>query len=102
MGQTTQFRRPDGASVNGYLAEASQPVASVVVIQEWWGVNDQIRGVADRFAAAGFTAIVPDLYRGKITADEEEANHLVSGLNFGDAVANDLRGAVAFLKARAV
>jgi carboxymethylenebutenolidase len=102
MGETIQFRRPDGANVNGYLAESSQPLGSVVVLQEWWGINDQIRGVADRFASAGFTALVPDLFRGKSTVDEKEAHHLMEGLNFGDAAGNDVRGAVAFLKARSI
>jgi carboxymethylenebutenolidase len=100
MGTTVQFNRPDGGGVNGYLAEAEQAFGSVVVIQEWWGLNDQIRGVADRFAAAGFTALVPDLYRGKSTVEAEEANHLMTGLNFGDAASQDVRGAVGYLKAR--
>jgi carboxymethylenebutenolidase len=99
-GQMVDFKRPDGQSVNGYLAEAVNPVASLVVIQEWWGLNDQIRGVADRAAAAGFTALVPDLYRGKSTVEAEEAHHLMTGLNFGDAASQDVRGAVQFLKAR--
>jgi len=98
MAQTIQFQRPDGASVSGYLAEAAQPLGAVVVIQEWWGLNDQIRGVAERFASAGFTALVPDLYRGKRTVEEEEAHHLMTGLNFGDAASQDIRGAVAHLK----
>ena len=99
MGQTIEFKRPDGQSVAGYLAEATDPIASVVVIQEWWGLNDQIRGVADRFALAGFTALVPDLYRGKSTVEAEEAHHLMSALNFADAASQDVRGAVSFLKA---
>ncbi len=98
MAQTIQFQRPDGASVSGYLAEAAQPLGAVVVIQEWWGLNDQIRGVAERFASAGFTALVPDLYRGKRTVEEEEAHHLMTGLNFGDAAGQDVRGAVNHLK----
>ena len=99
MGKTIAFNRPDGQSVAGYLAEATDPIASVVVIQEWWGLNDQIRGVADRFALAGFTALVPDLYRGKSTVEAEEAHHLMSGLNFADAASQDVYGAVSFLKA---
>jgi carboxymethylenebutenolidase len=67
MGSMISFQRPDGQSVGGYLAEAAAPRASVVVIQEWWGLNDQIRGVADRLAQAGYDALVPDLYRGKST-----------------------------------
>jgi carboxymethylenebutenolidase len=72
----------------------------VVVIQEWWGLNDQIRGVADRLAQAGFTALVPDLYRGKSTVEAAEAEHLMTNLNFGDAAGQDVRGAVLYLKAR--
>ena len=100
MGTVVQYKRPDGASVNGYLAEADKAFGSVVVIQEWWGLNDQIRGVAERFAKAGFTALVPDLYRGKSTVEAEEAHHLMSGLNFGDAASQDVHGAVQYLKAR--
>jgi carboxymethylenebutenolidase len=71
-----------------------------VVIQEWWGLNDQIRGVAERLASAGYVALVPDLYRGKSTVEAEEAHHLMTGLNFADAASQDIRGAVQTLKAR--
>ena len=103
MGSTITFTRPDGQSVQGYLAEPANPVGApaVVVIQEWWGLNDQIRGVAERFASAGFIALVPDLYRGKRTVEAEEAHHLMDGLNFGDAASQDVRGAVQYLKGRA-
>ncbi|MGI9133382.1 MAG: dienelactone hydrolase family protein, partial [Rhodoferax sp.] len=97
------FQRPDGQTVQGYLAQPAQTenAPAVVVIQEWWGLNDQIRGVADRLACAGYQALVPDLYRGQSTLEAEEANHLMSGLNFGDAAGQDIRGAVQYLKARA-
>lgn len=102
MGNMVKFDRPDGKTVQGYLAEPAQPkgAPAIVVIQEWWGLNDQIRGVADRLALAGFQALVPDLYRGKTTVEEEEAHHLMTGLDFGDAASQDIRGAVQFLKAR--
>lgn len=100
MAKTIEFRRPDGQAAQGLLVEADAPLGAVVVIQEWWGVNDQILGVARRFADAGFTALVPDLYRGKSTVEAEEAHHLMSGLNFGDAAQQDIRGAVQFLKGR--
>jgi carboxymethylenebutenolidase len=90
------FKRPDGKSVNGYLADAKGP--GIVVIQEWWGLNDQIKGVADKLAAAGYRALVPDLYRGKSAVDANEAEHLMTGLNFGDAAGQDVRGAVQHLK----
>jgi carboxymethylenebutenolidase len=103
MGTTVSFKRPDGQDVPGYLAEPAQPrgAPAVVVIQEWWGLNDQIRGVADRLALAGYRALVPDLYRGKATLEEEEAHHLMSALDFGDAAAQDVRGAAQFLKTSA-
>jgi len=101
MGRNVSFNRPDGAAVQGYLAEPGKAAGApaLVVIQEWWGLNDQIRGVADRFAQAGYRALVPDLYRGKSTVDAEEAHHLMTSLNFGDAAGQDVRGAVSYLKA---
>jgi carboxymethylenebutenolidase len=100
MGKNLSFQCPNGQSVPGYLAEAGTARGSVVVIQEWWGLNDQIRGVAERLAAAGYSALVPDLYRGKSTVEAEEAHHLMTGLDFGHAASQDVRGAVQFLKAR--
>ncbi len=101
MGREVSFNRPDGQAVQGYLAEPAGPAGApaLVVIQEWWGLNDQIRGVADRFAGQGYRALVPDLYRGKSTVSAEEAHHLMTNLNFGDAAGQDLRGAVGWLKA---
>jgi carboxymethylenebutenolidase len=100
MGKMISFQRPDGQTVAGYLAEPAQGAApGVVVIQEWWGVNDQIKGVADRVAAAGYRALVPDLYRGKVALEANEAEHLMTNLNFGDAAGQDVRGAVQHLKA---
>ena len=100
MGKTISYRRPDGQSVNGYLAEPAKGANApgMVVIQEWWGLNDQIRGVADKLAAAGFRALVPDLYRGKVALAANEAEHLMTNLNFGDAAGQDVRGAVQHLK----
>jgi carboxymethylenebutenolidase len=103
MGTMVNFLRPDGKSVQGYLAEPvlGSGAPAVVVIQEWWGLNAQIRGVADRLATAGYQALVPDLYRGQSTVEAEEAHHLMTGLDFGDAASQDIRGAVLYLKTRA-
>src|ERR1700733_1507576 len=100
MGMTVSYLRPDGKKVDGYLAEPKDAANApgIVVIQEWWGVNDQIRGVAGRVPTAGYPRLVPDLYRGKSTVEAEEAHHLMSGLNFADAASQDIRGAVQFLK----
>jgi carboxymethylenebutenolidase len=100
MGQLISFNRPDGKSVQGYLAEpaAGGRAPGVVVIQEWWGLNNQIKGVADKLAAQGYRALVPDLYRGKVAVEAKEAEHLMTNLNFGDAAGQDVRGAVQYLK----
>ena len=98
MGSMIEFSRPDGGKTRGYLASAGSGRPGVVVIQEWWGLNDQICGVADRFARAGYNALAPDLYKGRLTTQPDEANHLMTGLNFPDATHQDLRGAAQQLK----
>lgn len=100
MAQMITFKRPDGADCAGYLTDpgGNDKAAAIVVIQEWWGLNDQINGVADRFAALGYRALVPDLYKGKVTVDAAEANHLMANLNFADAATQDIRGATQYLK----
>src|SRR6266849_9136415 len=100
MGTMISFKRPDGKSVDGYLAEPAARAAApgIVVIQEWWGLNDQIKGVAERLAKAGYRVVVPDLYRGKVALAANEAEHLMTNLNFGDAAGQDVRGAVQHLK----
>src|SRR5712691_3085949 len=93
MGTMIEFARPDGGRTKGYLAVAGNGRPGLVVIQEWWGLNDQICGVADRFARAGYNALAPDLYKGRVVSTPDEANHLMTGLNFPDATHQDLRGA---------
>ncbi|MDE2089499.1 MAG: dienelactone hydrolase family protein [Gammaproteobacteria bacterium] len=95
------YKRPDGGASKGYLVGPAQgsDAPGIVVIQEWWGVNDQIKGVAEKLAAAGYRALVPDLYRGKVVLEANEAEHLMNGLDFADAASQDIRGAVQHLKA---
>ncbi len=97
MGQMIEFNRPDGSVCRGYLASAGQGAPGVVVIQEWWGLNEQICGIADRFAAAGFNALAPDLFHGRVTQKPDEASHLMNGLDFPGATHQDIRGAVEHL-----
>jgi carboxymethylenebutenolidase len=99
MGEMVKYTTPNGGTVSGYLARATGSRKQVVVLQEWWGLNPQIRGVCDRFAATGFNALAPDLYKGRVTADPDEANHLMSGLDWVGATTQDVRGAVQYLKA---
>jgi carboxymethylenebutenolidase len=100
MGTMIEFARPDGGTSKGYLATAGQGRPGIVVIQEWWGLNDQICGVADRFARAGYNALAPDLYKGRVTTEPDEANHLMTGLDFPDATHQDLHGAARHLQSQ--
>jgi carboxymethylenebutenolidase len=99
MGQLIQIRRPDGSNCPAYLSASEAPGApGLVVIQEWWGLNEQIKTTADRFAKAGYRALVPDLFRGKLASDAGEASHLMQSLNFLDAADQDIQGCVSYLK----
>lgn len=100
MGKKIEFKRPDGKTCPGYLSSGKEEATGhgFVVIQEWWGLNDQIKKTADRLAEAGYRALVPDLYRGKLATAADEASHLMGSLNFLDAAEQDLRGAVQYLK----
>jgi carboxymethylenebutenolidase len=100
MGEMVQFKRPDGKTCPGYLAtpKTGSSAPGFVCIQEWWGLNDQIKKTADRLAEAGYRALVPDLYRGKLAKASDEASHLMANLNFPDAAEQDIRGAVQYLK----
>jgi carboxymethylenebutenolidase len=88
-----------GGKARGYLAEAKREErkAGLVVIHEWWGLNDHIKDIAGRFAEEGYTALAPDLYDGKVTASAEEAGRLMQGLN-QDRALEILKGAVEHLK----
>lgn len=99
MGTMIQFAS-NGGTTPGYLAEPAQGDGpGVIVIQEWWGLNDHVKAVADRYAAQGFVALAPDLYHGKVTKSPDEAGKLLMALNIAQAE-KDLRGAVAHLRAR--
>lgn len=91
----------NGTSGRGYLALPPAGAGpGVVVIQEWWGLNDQIRSVADRFAAAGFVALAPDLYGGEVVglSEPDEAGKMMMAMNLERAGA-DMGGAVTLLRA---
>src|SRR5271166_7178216 len=101
MGTSITFQRPDGKDAHGYLANAARGNApGVVVIQEWWGLQEQIKGMCDRFALAGFDALAPDLYQGVVVPyhDTDAAMKEMQSLNFIDATEQTVRGAAQFLK----
>lgn len=84
--------------IKGFLAmpEGDGPFPAVVVIQEWWGLNDWIKENAKRLAAKGYVALAPDLYRGKVTADMKVASQLLKGLP-PDRALRDLQASVGYL-----
>ncbi len=75
------------------------PFPAVVVLQEWWGLNDHIKDICRRLAAEGYVALAPDLYHGKVTTDPNEAGKLMSGLA-PEAALKDMIAAVDFLAAQ--
>ena len=100
MPTRVHYRSRSGREVEGELAlpagEARAP--ALVLVQEWWGVNDNIRAYAERYAAAGFLTLAVDLYDGAVTADREEASHRMNGLDWPRAL-DHIAGAVAYLSA---
>jgi carboxymethylenebutenolidase len=86
---------------SGYLALPSSKGnhPAVIVIQEWYGLNDWVKQQADRFAGRGYVALAPDLYHGSVAKDANEAHELMRGLPHDRAMA-DLRGAFKLLAAR--
>jgi carboxymethylenebutenolidase len=92
-GQMVEFAS-NGETAQGYLASpVSGRGPAVIVIQEWWGLVDHIKAVADRFAAEGFFALAPDLFHGESTTDPDDAGRLMMALEIGRA-ARDLGGAI--------
>ncbi len=78
----------DGATLSGYLAypDDGGTYPGIIVIQEWWGLNDHIKDVTNRFAEAGFVALAPDLYHGVAATEPDEARKLVMELDQAAAI----------------
>lgn len=84
----------------GYLAvPAGEHGAAVIVMQEWWGLDEHIRSICDRLAGEGFYALAPDLYRGETTTQPSEAEQKMMALSM-DAAEKDMCGAAEYLKAQ--
>lgn len=88
---TTVSLKPNGKETSGHLAvpDGGAKGPGVVVIQEWWGLDEHIKSIADRFAEAGFVALAPDLYYGAVATEPDEARKLVMALreNWQEAMA---------------
>ena len=94
--KTVQFKS-NGGTCDGYLAiPESGNGPGVIVLQEWWGLVDHIKDVCDRFAAAGFTALAPDLYHGESTQHPDDAGKLMMAINIAKTE-KDMAGAITYL-----
>lgn len=76
-----------GGAATAYVARPQNEVdAGVILIQEYWGINDHIRDLAGRYAGEGYLCVAPDLYRGRIAADSTEASALMQALAMDDGL----------------
>ena len=81
----------------GYLAvPEGERGPATIVLQEWWGVDEHIRSVCDRFAAEGFFALAPDLFRGETTTEPSEAQQKMMAMSM-DQVEKDMCGGADYL-----
>jgi carboxymethylenebutenolidase len=97
--ETLQFDTANGATT-AFVAmpnETSENTRGVVLIQEWWGLNENIKDIAGRYAAEGFVAIAPDLYRGKLAKNPSEAGEMMGALKTEDGI-DTIKNAVAKAK----
>lgn len=85
--ETLSFSTPGGDTAAHVALPDGDGEQAVLVIQEWWGLNDHIKDIAGRYAAEGFIAIAPDLYRGKIAKDSDEASKMMHDLSTEDGLA---------------
>lgn len=84
--ETISFETANGPSTAFVAMPGYGGSKAVIVIHEWWGLNDNIKDIAGRYADEGFIAIAPDLYRGKVAADSGEASQLMQGLAAADGL----------------
>ena len=77
-----------GGDTTAYVARPdADTTRAVVVVQEYWGLNDHIRDIANRYAAEGFIAVAPDLYRGQVAKTAAEAGQIMQALKLDDGIA---------------
>ena len=103
MGTNITFKA-NGGTTGGYLATpGSGKGPGVIVIQEWWGLTDQVKGVADMFAREGFVALAPDFYHGKSAkiGEPDAAQKLMMEFFQADTAAKDASGAAEYLTSHA-
>ena len=89
-----------GLEIAGYLAEPEdeEAKAGLIVIQEWWGLTDDIKEIADRYSVEGYLAFAPDLYHGQAATEPDEARKLAMSME-RDIAAQEIDVAIAWMKA---
>jgi carboxymethylenebutenolidase len=95
--ETFNLNTSHGATTAHVTRPDKNTTAAIILIQEWWGINDHIRDIAGRYANEGFLCVAPDLYRGKVARDPEEASKLMHGLAIEDGL-DTIRQAIAEAK----
>lgn len=85
--ETLNLNPPRGATTAFVARPDVDTGAAVLLIQEWWGINDHIRDIAGRYAAEGYLCVAPDLYRGKLARTSEEASQMMQSLAVADGIA---------------
>ena len=89
---------PANGATTAYVARPDGDATAVVIlIQEWWGINDHIRDIAGRYANEGYICVAPDLFRGKLARDSTEAAKLMQGLAIEDGL-ETIRAAISETK----
>jgi carboxymethylenebutenolidase len=84
--ETLSIDTANGATTVYVAAPDENTGKAVIVIQEYWGLNEHIKDIASRYADEGFTAIAPDLYRGKVAASSQEAGQMMQALSTEDGL----------------
>jgi len=86
--ETLEFTtaRGDSTAYVAMPAKSAEEVKAVVIVHEYWGLNEHIKDIANRYADEGFVAIAPDLYRGTLTEDKNEASKLMENLEIEDGL----------------
>jgi len=102
-GENVVYATVNGVEVTGYLAQLNEMEGSlpgIIVIQEWWGLNDNIRAMADQIAALGYAALAVDLYSGQVAETREDASrHMNEAMENEGALVDNLTQAYAYLQA---
>src|SRR2546422_9220262 len=84
--ETLNLNASRGATTAYVAGPDNDTAAAVILIQEWWGINDHIRDIAGRYANEGYVCVAPDLYRGKIASNSDEASKMMHALKVDDGM----------------